>query len=226
MRKVAIGLALFGALLMASPAAAQTGEIRIFSDITLIDKPPGSIHLVHTETVDESLIGASCTGFAATENNASEWANNDLIIASGGNSAVIPDFEAVAGGTTFLAGTLTIGPTIDISIRLGAGGVTSGGTLIVLSCAQPEVTTTVIVDPSTTTTIGPTTTTTAAVTTTTGPTETEESPPPINGPAAGGGSTAPGGDGVGLLMLALGATAILGAGVLAMMSREHSTRDD
>ncbi len=30
MQKMAIGLALFGALLMALPAAAQTGEIRIF----------------------------------------------------------------------------------------------------------------------------------------------------------------------------------------------------
>jgi hypothetical protein len=218
MRRAAIGLALLGALLMALPAAAQTGEIRIFSDITLIGKPPGSIHLVHTETVDESLIGASCTGFAATENNASEWANNDLIIASGGNTAVIPDFEAVSGGTTFLAGTLTLGPTIDISIRLGRGGVTSGGTLIVLNCAQPEVTTTVIVDPTTTT--EPTTTTTAAVTTTTQQTETEEGETPVGGPTAGGGSTA-GGNGLGLLTLALGATAILGAGALAMMSRSR-----
>jgi hypothetical protein len=217
MRRAAIGLALLGALLMALPAAAQTGEIRIFSDITLIGKPPGSIHLVHTETVDESLIGASCTGFAATENNASEWANNDLIIASGGNTAVIPDFEAVSGGTTFLAGTLTLGPTIDISIRLGPGGVTSGGTLIVLSCAQPEVTTTVIVDP--------TTTTTAAVTTTTQQTESEEGETPVGGPTAGGGSTA-GGNGLGLLTLALGATAILGAGALAMMSRSRGTREE
>jgi len=223
MRKVAIGLALFGALLMALPAAAQTGEIQILIVITLFDEPPGSVHNVHTEPVDESLIGASCTGFAVTENNSSEWPNNDLILTSGTDSAVIPDFEAVAGGSSFLAGTLTLGPTIDVSIRIGPGGVSSEGTFIVLSCAQPEVTTTVIVDPTTTTTTGPTTTTTAAVTTTTQQTETEEGETPVGGPTAGGGSTA-GGNGLGLLTLALGAAAILGAGALAMMSR--GTREE
>lgn len=228
MRKAAIGLALLGALLMALPAAAQTGEIQILVIVTLIGETPGSVHLVATEPVPEDLIGATCSGTAQTENNASEWDFNDLIIESGGNSAVIPDFEALAGGTTFMAGTLVLGSEIDVSIRIGPGGTSSEGTLIILNCSQPEPTTTTTVAATTTTDPGEPTTTTAppVATTTTTPTGTEEGETPEGGVAAGGGATANGGGGLGLLMLGLGASAIVGAGFLAMASRDRDTRKE
>jgi len=226
MRKAAIGLALLGALLMALPAAAQTGEIHILVD-GILRGDPGDVFNVHTEVVDESLIGATCTGIASTENNASEHPNNDMIFASGGNTAVIPDYEAVANSTTAMAGTLTLGPTIEVSVRLGGAGISSGGVLIILTCAQPEPTTTTTVAATTTTDPGVTTTTAPpVVTTTTAPTGTEEGETPEGGVAAGGGSTASGGGGLGLLMLALGASAIVGAGFLAMKSGERTTRKE
>ena len=228
MKRTAIGLALFGVFLIAIPAMAQANTIEIFIGEGLVKGEPGDVVRIHSETVDPNMVGWTCTGSATTGNNASEHSLNDFVLTSGGSSAVIPDWEAEAGATTSMSGTLVLGPTITIDLVLGTDGRASGGVLIALNCAQPEPTTTTTVAATTTTDpVDPTTTTTAAAVTTTAPpaVETEEGETPVGGPTAGGGSTA-GGNGLGLLTLALGATAIFGAGALAMMSRSRGTREE
>jgi hypothetical protein len=217
MRKVTIGLALLAVLLIAVPATAQTDEtIEIFIDGVARGKP-GDIIRVHTEIVPENMIGLSCSGIASTGNNASEHPNNNFLLTSGSSSAEILDWEAVSGATTFMTGTLVLGPTITIDLELG-GTVSSGGVLIVLTCAQPTPPTTTP-PPPTTTPPPPTTTppppTTTPPTTTPGTTEA----PPEGGVSAGGGATAGGGAEAAVLWLTGGALALLGGATVLAMRR-------
>ncbi len=215
MRRGLVAFAILGALFAAAPALAQTNDIEIRLRGNLF-APPGSINQVYFQLVDPALVGQTCSGFAATQNNASVWDNNDLIIASGGTSTEILDFEAESNGTTFTTGTITLGETLTVSIRLGPGGVSSEGLLIVLNCSQPPPTTT-----TTTTTQPPVTTTTTQPPVTTTTTE----PPPEGGVSAGGGSEAGGGNS-GVIWLGAGGLALVAAlGLLAGGRQVSSWRE-
>lgn len=135
---------------------------------------------------------------------------------SGENTAVIPNWEAVAGATTPMTGTLVLGPTVDVGLHLGTSGVSSGGVLIVLSCAQPEPPVTqppVTEPPVTQPPVTDPPVTDPPPTTTPGTTEA----PPEGGVSAGGGATAGGVSEAAVLWLTGGALALLsGATVLAM----------
>jgi hypothetical protein len=238
MRKAAIGLAVLGSLMIALPAIAQTpGTIEISLDGTVRGQP-GEIVRVHTETVPESMIGWSCSGTASTENNASEHDGNNFLFTSGSSTASILDWEAVAGATTTMSGTLVLGSTITIDLELGPGNgvqsVSSGGVLIVLTCAQPEPPTTTTTTITTTTTTQPPTVTTTTtpqpptVTTTTAPppgVTTTTVPPPEGGVAAGGGGTAGRGNSA-VPWLTAGAAALFAAlALLAGGQRRASRRE-
>jgi len=215
MRTGAIGLAIVGALLLATPAMAQTSQIEIFLDHTLRGKP-GDVFVVHTESVDPALVGGTCSGTAQTENNASEHPNNDLIISSGESTTVIADFEAIAGMVTGSSANLTLGGTITVSVRLGGNGISSEGLQIAMSCTPPvpETTTSVPAPPETTVATTPPPQAPPATTTTTTTTTTPPKPEtraiqavvqtPVGGVAAGGGSTAPTGAGQSLLAVGAG----------------------
>ena len=213
MRRAAIALATLGLLFAAVPALAQTDndiEISFFGNLF---EPPGSITEIYNEPVDPSLVGQTCSGFAQTENNASVWLNNDLIIASGATSTEILNYEAAPELTTFTSGTLTLGSTMTISVRMGPGGVSSEGLLVVFNCSQPEPPTTITQPPPTT--APPPATTTPTTAPPPGATTTTEAPP-VGGIEAGGGGTAAGanpaapwvGGGALLLAAALGAVAV------------------
>ena len=209
MRRSAIALATVGLLIAAVPAWAQTNDIEIHFSGNLFE-PPGSITEIYNEAVDPSLVGQTCSGFAQTENNASVWLNNDLIIASGGTSTEILNYEAAAELTTFTSGTLTLGDRLTISVHMGPGGVSSEGLLVVLNCSQPEPPTTEPPPATTPPTEPPPTETTAPP-----PGATTTEAPPTGGVAAGGGGTAGAnpaapwvGGGALLLAVALGAAAL------------------
>ncbi len=94
----------------------------------------------------------------------------------------------VSAGLTFTA----TGP-VDVALRLGSDGVSSGGYLVEVTCNPPTTTTTI----SPTTTVPPPTTETTvpSVTTTTlipPVTPTTLSPPPVGGVATGGGACSDG----------------------------------
>ncbi len=227
MRKAAIGLGLLGVLVIAIPALAQTNEtIEIFLD-GVVRRPP-DVHRVHTETVPENMIGWTCTGTATTANNASEHDGNNFLFTSGSSTASILDWEAVAGATTSMTGTLVLGPTITIDLELGSD-VSSGGVSIVLSCSQPEPTTTTTTTTTTSTTTPPPTTPpttppTSPPTTSAGTTTTVA--PPEGGVAAGGGATAVSGDEAAVLWLTGGALALLGGATVLATRRSSREQPD
>ncbi len=213
MRRIAFTLALFGAVMVAAPAMAQTETILIEIDGTTRGDE-GSITTVAELAVDPAMVSATCTGTSQTTNNASEHPNNDFILSSGTSTVEIPDWEAEAGAIVNISMTLVLGDTITVELRLGPGKVSSGRVSIELTCAQPPpttTTTTTLPPPPATTTTTTTTTTppppattttttttppppaTTATTTTTAPprpTTTTTEPPPVGGVSAGGGSMA------------------------------------
>ena len=137
MRNRFIALAIFGVLLLAVPAAAQDATILIQID-GIVRGAEGEIFEVTVQAVDPALVGARCTaGTAQTEAGGSEHPDNDFIIASGGTSAEIMDFEAVSGTTVAMSGAIALGESITVSLRLGPNGVSSGGFVITLTCTPP-----------------------------------------------------------------------------------------
>ncbi len=207
MRKGLFVLVVLGTVFASVPVFAQTDTIEIFIEGTA--RFPPRERVVATETVPSNLVGATCSGIAVTSNNASEHPDNDFIVASGGTSGEILDWESTAGATIPMAGTVTLGAEITVTLRLGSDDISSGGVLIVLSCSQPE-------PPTTTTTQPPPDPTTTTTTTAPPPgATTTTEPPPTGGVAAGGGGTAGGspaapwvGGGALLLAAALGAVAL------------------
>jgi hypothetical protein len=217
MRKTSIAFAMVGLLLLAVPALAQSNTIVIeISGVNRGDE--GDILRVASVDVDPGMIGWLCSGTAQTENNASEHPDNDFILTSGSSTTEILDWEAEAGEITNTSGTLVLGESITVDLRLGPRGVSSGGVRIVLTCNPPPP------PETTTTTTSPTTTTTHVdppLTTVTIPPDdtTTTEPPPVGGVSAGGGATAGGGWDAAVLWLAAGALALLGgSAVLAMRS--------
>ena len=226
MRKASIAFAMVGLLLLAVPVLAQSNTIVIeISGVNRGDE--GDIRRVASVDVDPGMVGWLCTGTAQTENNASEHPDNDFILTSGSSSTEILDWEAVAGGITNTSGTLVLGESITVDLRLGPRGVSSGGVRIVLTCSPPpppETTTTTVAQTTTTTVAQTTTTTTPPQTTTTttttppGDTTTTE-PPPVGGVSAGGGATAADGEEIAVLWLTAGALVLLSSAALLARQR-------
>ncbi len=137
MRNRSIAFAIFGVLVLAAPAVAQDATILILID-GIVRGDEGEIFEVAVQVVDPDLVGARCiAGTAQTEEGGSAHPNNDFIIASGGTSAEIEDFEAVSGATVAMSGAITLGESITVSLRLGPNGVSSGGLVIALTCTPP-----------------------------------------------------------------------------------------
>ena len=224
MRKASIALAISGVLLLAAPAWAQSETIVI--EVAGINRgDEGDIIRVASVEVDPGMVGWLCTATAQTGNNESQNVDNDFILTSVGSSTEILDWEAVAGEITHSSGTLVLGESITVDLRLGPRGVSSGGVRIVLTCSPPpppETTTTTVpetttttVPETTTTTVPESTTTTVPETTTTAPPQTTTTePPPEGGVSAGGGATAVAGRELAVLSLAGGALTLLGSAAL------------
>ena len=135
MRQALIVLLVFATSLLALPAGAQDTRIRIQIDGVTRGSRGEVIRLAEV-VVDPSLVGGTCVaGSSQADPTGSEHPGNDFIISSGETSAVIPDFEAVAGAEVMMEGTITLGTTITVDLRLGNSKVSSGGFLITLTCS-------------------------------------------------------------------------------------------
>ena len=216
MRKASIALAVVGLLLLAVPVLAQSNTIEI--EVAGINRgDEGDIFRVASVDVDPGMVGWRCTGTAQTENNASEHPDNDFILTSGSSSTEILDWEAAAGEITNTSGTLVLGESITVDLRLGPDRVASGGVRIVLTCSPPpppETTTTTVAETTTTTHVD----TPSTVTIPPDDTTTTE-PPPVGGVSAGGGATAAGGWEAAVLWLAGGALVLLSSAALFAQRR-------
>ncbi len=144
---------------------------------------------IATVDVAADIVGATCQITGSTVNQQSVHEGNDLLIMTGGRTFVVPNFED-AGFIMHEAGEVaSIGPTIEVQIRFGPDGVSSGGFRIRVDCDSIEQPPTTPV--ATTTVEGPTTTEPS----TTEPSTTEPSttePATTEVPPAGPTTEAPG----------------------------------
>jgi hypothetical protein len=224
-----MAFAVVGVLLLAVPALAQSNSILIeISGINRGDE--GEIIRVASVDVDPGMFGWLCTGTAQTENNASENDDNDFILTSGSSSAQILNWEAVAGAIVSMSGTLVLGESITVDLRMGLDRVSSGGVRIVLTCSPPPPPETTTTTSTTTTTAVPETTATTAppeATTTTQaqpPAEVKTTePPPEGAVSAGGGSTAGTGITPAEVLVGAGITALATALGLVFLGRQRNS---
>ncbi len=170
---MAVALAV-GLVFLAASVAYADGSVSI--DDRVFRGAPGDVF--HAGTIP-AVAGDECAAELMYTNNSpepSEHDDTDILV----GPVVFTDVEHgpfVAGGLTFTAE----GP-VDVALRLGGDGVSSGGYLVEVTCTttitSSTTTTTLVVLPSTTTTstVPPVTTTTQS--------------PPVGGVDTGGGGMA------------------------------------
>lgn len=124
------------ALFVISIPAALAAVIEIPVD-TVVEADPGSTTVLATIDTDPELIGESCAVSARAMNQESTHPGNDLIVASDGTSITLSDVERTPDAVTNATGTLTLGPTITVSLHMGADGVFSGGVVVTGECPPP-----------------------------------------------------------------------------------------
>jgi hypothetical protein len=180
-RQVGIFLVLTGILVSASFPAMAIDDIVIPID-TVVRSDEGELTQLASVAVDAELVGAVCTVSAEADNNESVHPNNDIIVSSGSDEVVLLDVEGADSLVTVASGTLTLGDTVLLTLRMGSDRVFSGGIVVTIDCETASTTTTVP-EPTTTTAPEPTTPTTVPepTTTTTGPEPTTTTTTPADG---------------------------------------------
>lgn len=164
---------LMPALIVWIPGAVGAQEASIEIPITtLVTGPEGSEHLLASEQVPGFLEGSTCTARAVAENQSSVHPDNDLVIASGDQQAVLEDVEREPGAETVTQEPLVLGEELTVTLIMGPDGVFSAGLVVEVLCEPSETTTTT--EGTTTTTVERTTTTVEATTTTPRETTTTE----------------------------------------------------
>ncbi len=167
-------------VVVAQAAEGAAGAVTIPDDVFRGD--PGDVF--HAGTI-QATAGDECAATLTYTNNSpdpSDHPDTDILV----GPVTFPDVEHgafVSAGLTFTAA----GP-VDVALRIGSDGVSSGGYLVELTCNPPTTTTTTTTVSSTTTTTIPTSTTSTLP-----PVTTTTEPPPINGVDTGGGACADGG---------------------------------
>jgi hypothetical protein len=139
--RIVTGLAMFAVLaavpvLPVVPASAADVTISIsINEVVFGDE--GDVFEVASVAVDPDSVGARCLAGSVEVAEGSTHPNNDYIVSSAGTSAVIADFEAAGGAVVPMAGAITLGESIEVELRLGPDGVSSGGFVITLTCTPP-----------------------------------------------------------------------------------------
>lgn len=156
----------------ALPAPAGADDLIFIPVSGFAQGSEGDVVSIASVAVPEDVVGATCQITGSTVNQISVHEGNDLLIITGGQTFVVPNFED-AGFIVHEAGTTAaVGSTIELQVRFGPDGVSSGGFRVSIDCevatTTTEPATTTTVDAPTTTTeeppAGPTTATTAAPT--------------------------------------------------------------
>jgi hypothetical protein len=129
--------------------------------VSVVNGTEGEVHLLWTEPVAAEDVGKVCDIVLMRENNESVREGTDLIIESGTSSMVAENVEHDTAPLTF-TGTLTLGTTITVSVRLGPEGQYSGGADVVeATCPDTPVPPVTPTPPTPPTQVAPGTTTAA-----------------------------------------------------------------
>jgi uncharacterized repeat protein (TIGR01451 family) len=128
-------------VILVAPSALAAPAFVIPVD-TVIYEPPGSLTVLADVETPPELIGATCLGFAAAENQESVHPNNDIIIETGSSVATLEDVEGTPNKVTDATGSITLGPTVKLTLHMGEDGVFSGGLVVVIdvNCTPPTTT--------------------------------------------------------------------------------------
>ncbi len=143
--RVGLG-ALAGLLFMQAPAAADHGDISLPID-TVVQAGEGEVVQLAQTTVASELVGAVCSWDLHSENQESVHPGNDLILTTGGSQSVISGVEDVANQALSASGSVELGSTIVVSLRMGPDQVFSAGISVEVVCeesapaVEPETTT-------------------------------------------------------------------------------------
>ena len=124
--------------LLALAPAASAAEVLVIPIDGFYRGEPGTRTLVASVAVPAELVGQSCDVGGETDNQLSVHPGNNLVVMSGPQSFVIPDFED-EGYIVHHAGAAEIlADTIDVSIEFGPDGVSSGGFKVTIdNCSEP-----------------------------------------------------------------------------------------
>jgi uncharacterized repeat protein (TIGR01451 family) len=127
-------------MLVASMAVSILADgIFVIPVDTLIHAEPGSLTVLAEATTPPELVGFSCEALAIAQNQESVHPQNDIIIESGGTSAVLADVEGAVEKTTYASGVVTLGPTVTLTLEMGPHGWFSGGFAVTMDteCTPP-----------------------------------------------------------------------------------------
>ena len=192
-------------------AAGSVASAQVVEDIislpvdSVLQAPEGSVTLVASAPVPGEFVGASCIAEVEVDNQESEHEGNDLIVSSGTTSGVLENFETEAFGVRTIEIPLTLGSTVDVSLRMGEDEISSGGVFITVDCTQ-TVPPTTAPEPTTPEPTTPTTTIVGAL-----PPGGGVTSPPAQ-PSAPSSGSLPATGPSGTTWAALAATLLLGAG--------------
>ena len=129
---VAVLAALVSVWMVGGPADAQTLDVPI--EQTVIQGTPGSTVSIGTADVPADLVGQTCEITVEVVNQESIHGGNKLIVTSDGSTVEVEGIEDAAGSTTTVAGTITLGATIDVSVYLAVDSISSLGSSLTVTC--------------------------------------------------------------------------------------------
>ncbi len=136
------------ALLLVPAAAAAADDLIVIPVSGFARGEEGDIITIATVDVPADLVGATCQITGLTVNQVSVHEGNDLLINTNGQTFVVPNFED-AGFIEHEAGEVaSVGTTIQLQLRFGPDGVSSGGFRVRVECDPENFTTTTTETPS------------------------------------------------------------------------------
>lgn len=134
----ALAVAIASLLLLAAPAQA---DILLEFD-RLISGVEGSVRTIGDVQVEPDLIGQTCQVSVIGKNQASVHPGNDLIVSTGGSSAVVVGVEDEVDAGINHTSQLVLGSSIVVQLRFGPDELSSLGFSLSFDCTQPVTTTT------------------------------------------------------------------------------------
>lgn len=171
----AVSATVIAALALQPNASAETIEnIVVIPASNVVEAEPGSVTPIATVPVPAEFRNVPCVARAQGENGQSVHQGNDLIVSSGETSGVVENYEAQAFTFVDASFPLVLGETVNVSLKMGNSGISSGGLVVSVDCTITTTTTS-----TTTTTIVPDDSTTTSTTSTTVPNETTTTKPTL-----------------------------------------------
>jgi LPXTG-motif cell wall-anchored protein len=138
MRKAIGVITLGGAFAVASFGTVSADQIVVdLPQRTILDSQVGTVHSLATYDVAPEHQGLVCSGDLVAQNNHSVHPGNDIRVATGSSTVVLPDVEGSPDKVTPLSSPLTLGSRIDVDLIMGPDGVFSGAFRLELQCEQP-----------------------------------------------------------------------------------------